>query len=84
MSNGRLQHHVKVSKYYDLSRSDMRKGTDEIDILITSRNVDRKDDTIYQNNKWASFKNKEEKPAEPVQIKIYHSYTYRKGKLATF
>ena len=47
MSNGRLQHHVKVSKYYDLSRSDMRKGTDEIDILITSRNIDRKDDTIY-------------------------------------
>ena len=47
-------------------------------MLLTSRNSGRKIMQIYQNIKWASRKNKEEEPVEPVKMNIYQSNTYRK------
>ena len=32
----------------------------------------------YQNNEWISHRNKETEPAQPVQMNIYQSNTYRK------
>ena len=46
-----------------------------IDILATWR---QKSHAIYQNNEKTSPENKELEPAEPVQISIYPSNTYRK------
>ena len=54
-----------------------RKKTVDIDILVASRNNDRK---IMQsiNNEQTSLKKKEVEPAEPVLKNIYQSNTYRK------
>ena len=61
-----------------LESSSARKKTVDIDILVTSRNNDRK---IMQsiNNKQTSLKKKEVEPAEPVLRNIYQSNTYRKN-----
>ena len=48
----------------------MRKETINIDILITSRNGDKKY-AIYQNKAWTSHKNKEAKLVQPFQMNIY-------------
>ena len=54
-----------------------REETAGIDILVASRNNDRK---IMQsiNNEQTSLKKKEVEPAEPVLKNIYQSNTYRK------
>ena len=49
-----------------------RKETVDIDILVTSRNDDRK---IMQSIR---FEKKEMEPIEPVQMNIYESNVYRK------
>ena len=46
-----------------------RKEIVEIDILVTSRNCDRKNHAIYQNNEYTSLQKKEVKPVEQVQMK---------------
>ena len=66
-----LVKHKKISKYYDHNCSNVRRRTDEIEILITYRNIDRKD-------AWTSLKNTDVEPPGPVQIKMYQSNTYRK------
>ena len=54
-----------------------RKETVDMDILVTSRNGDRK---IMQSIRIMSrsLENKEEEPVEPVQMNIYQNNTYRK------
>ena len=54
-----------------------RKETVDIDILVTSRNGDRK---IMQTIRITSrpHSNKKVQPVEPVQMNIYQSNTYRK------
>ena len=54
-----------------------RKETVDIDILVTSGNVDRK---IMQSIRITSrpLKKKEVEPVEPVQVNIYQGNTYRK------
>ena len=54
-----------------------RKETVDIDILVTSRNCERK---IMQSisNEQISLKKKEVEPVEPVLKNIYQSSTYRK------
>ena len=66
-----LVKHKKISKYYDPNCNNVRKRTDEMEILITYRNIGRKD-------AWTSLKNTDVEPTGPVQIKIYQSNTYRK------
>ena len=56
----------------------MRKGTVDIDILVTFRNGDRKNHAIYENNEWTSHEKKEVEPIEPVLKNIYQSNIYRK------
>ena len=56
----------------------MRKETTDNDILVTSRNCDKKKYATYQSKEQTSFKKKEVEPAEPVQMNIYQSNTYRK------
>ena len=55
-----------------------RKKTVDIDIIVTSRNGDRKNHAIYQNNQWTLLDKKEVEPVEPVLMNIYQSKTYRK------
>ena len=55
-----------------------RNETVDIDIIVTSRNGDRKNHAIYQNNQWTLLDKKEVEPVEPVQMNIYQSKTYRK------
>ena len=55
-----------------------RKETVDIDILVRSRNAERKIMQSIKNYKQTSHKNKEVEPVEPVQINIYKSNTYRK------
>ena len=55
-----------------------RKETVDIDILVTSRNGDKKNHAIYQNNEYTYFENKEVEPVELNQMSIYQSNTYRK------
>ena len=55
-----------------------RKKTVDIDILVTSRNGDRKNHAIHQNNERASQEKKDVEPLEPVLKNIYQSNTYRK------
>ena len=49
----------------------------DIDILVTSRNGDRKNHESYQNNDLTSFEKKEVEPVEPVLKNIYQSNIYR-------
>ena len=49
----------------------MRKETFDIDILLISRNGDKKAE-------WTSLENKEAEPIEPAQMNIYQSNTYGK------
>ena len=56
----------------------MRKGTVDIDILVTSRNGERKNHAIYENNEYTSNEKKEVEPIEPVLQNIYQSKIYRK------
>ena len=56
-----------------------RKETVEIDMLVTSRNCDRKNHAIYQNSEWTSLEKKGMEPVESVLKNIYQSNTYRKG-----
>ena len=55
-----------------------RKETVDIDVLVPSRNGDRK---IMQSidNEWTSLEKKEVEPVEPVLKNIYQSNTYRKN-----
>ena len=55
--------------------SGAKKGTVEIDILVTCRNSD-KNHAIYQNNEQTSLEDKEVEPGEPVQMNIYQSNVY--------
>ena len=55
-----------------------RKETVDIDILVKSRNRDKKNHAIYQNNEYTFLEKKEVGPVEPVQMNNYHSNTYRK------
>ena len=50
----------------------------DIDILVTSRNGDRKNHESYQNNDLTSLEKKEVEPVEPVLKNIYQSNTYKK------
>ena len=54
----------------------MRKEAVDIEILVTSRNGDRK---IMQSIRITStsLENKEVEPVKPVQMNIYQSNTYR-------
>ena len=56
----------------------MRKGTVDIDIVVTSRNGERKNHAIYENNEYTSNEKKEVEPIEPVLQNIYQSKIYRK------
>ena len=47
------------------------------DILVKSRNGEKKNHAIYQNNEQTSLKNKEVEPVELVQMNIYQKNTYR-------
>ena len=49
----------------------------DIDILVTSRNGDRKNHESYQNNDLTSLEKKEVEPVEPVLKNIYQSNIYR-------
>ena len=55
----------------------MRKETVDIDILVTSRNGDRK---IVQSIRIMSRipSNKEVEPVQPVWMNVYQNNTYRK------
>ena len=56
-----------------------RKETVDIDVLVTSRNGDRKImQSIRITSRQTSYENKEAQPVEPVQRSIYQSNTYRK------
>ena len=57
--------------------SSVRTETVDTDILETSMNGD-KNHAIYHNDKQISLEDKEVEPAEPVQMNIYESNTYRK------
>ena len=46
-------------------------------ILVKSRNGEKKNHAIYQNNEQTSLKNKEVEPVELVQMNIYQKNTYR-------
>ena len=62
-----------------MGRESKRKETVDIDIFITSGNGEKKKyGAIYQNNEQTSQENKEVKPVELAQMKIYQSNTYRK------
>ena len=56
----------------------MRNVTVDIGILVTSRNGDKKNHAIFQNNEWTSLENIEVEPVEPVQMNMYQSNIYRK------
>ena len=56
----------------------MRKETVDIDILVTSRNGDRKIMQSIRITSRSPPENKEEEPLEPVQMNIFQSNTYRK------
>ena len=56
-----------------------RKITVDIDILVKSRNGDRKILQSLKNNECPSLMNREVKPVEPVKMNIYQSNTYRKN-----
>ena len=63
----------------------VRKETVDIDILVTSKNGDKKNHAIYENNKWTSLKNKEVEPVGLVQMNIYHKeYLGKRLHLTTF
>ena len=49
----------------------------DVDILVTSRNGDRKNHESYQNNDLTSLEKKEVEPVEPVLKNIYQSNIYR-------
>ena len=55
-----------------------RKETVDIDILVKSRNSDRKIIRSIRIRSRPPPKNKEVEPAEPVQMNIYQSSAYRK------
>ena len=56
----------------------LRKETVDIDIFITSRNVDRKIVQSNQNNEQTSLENKEVEPVQPVQMNYCQGDTFRK------
>ena len=46
------------------------KKTIDIDIIVTSRNGDKKNHANYQNNKQTSLDIKEVEPFEPIQMNV--------------
>ena len=60
-----------------LQSKNSRVETVDIDILVTSKNGDRKM-MVYHINEQTTVKNKEVEPVEPVKMNIYQSNTYRK------
>ena len=56
----------------------VRKETVDIDIFVTSRNVDRKIVQSNQNNEQTSLENKKVEPVQPVQMNYCQGDTYRK------
>ena len=55
-----------------------KKEMADIDILVTSRNGDRKIMQSIRIMSSLTFQNKEVEPVEPVHMNIYQSNTYRR------